>query len=225
MLFRSMTWGISEAAFALLVDLNRGELASARARLEALPGMATSENPEIRGSHCYLEAALLNAEGRPAEAVAVAEAGVEIAEAALPATLKMQLEQALEGALSAGDLQRADRLLQKLRDLRPGQLTPFAQALRDRFEARLAAASGRSEGIESRFGQAAGLFLETGMPFHRAVTLLEHAEWLAGQQRPGEGARQAAEARATFQELKARPWLERLARLEAARAGQPASAG
>ena len=50
------------------------------------------------------------------------------------------------------------------------------------------------------------------MPFHKAQTLLELVEW-----RPDHalaGAR-GAEARAIFERLEARPWLERLAKAEA----------
>jgi len=43
------------------------------------------------------------------------------------------------------------------------------------------------------------------------VTLLEHGEWLAGEDRPAEAAPLLAEARELFDELRAEPWLARLA--------------
>jgi hypothetical protein len=48
------------------------------------------------------------------------------------------------------------------------------------------------------------------MPFELAVVLLEHAEWLAGEGRLEEAEPLAAEARAIFERLRARPYLERL---------------
>ena len=51
------------------------------------------------------------------------------------------------------------------------------------------------------------------MPFVRAVTLLEHAEWLTSQDRAGEAQPMLEQARTTFEELRAAPWLQRLDRL------------
>jgi hypothetical protein len=51
-------------------------------------------------------------------------------------------------------------------------------------------------------------------PFWVATALLEHAEWLADRGRIGEIAPLAAEARATFEQLRVPPMLERVAVLE-----------
>ena len=55
------------------------------------------------------------------------------------------------------------------------------------------------------------------MPFRLAVTQLEHAEWLAGKQESAVSAPLLADAKDTFQRLRAVPWLERLNHLEPAR--------
>jgi hypothetical protein len=61
------------------------------------------------------------------------------------------------------------------------------------------------------------------MVFHCAVTQLEHAEWLVGQDRGDEADPLLAEARQTFEQLQATPWLERVAASTAAgRAEVPA---
>ena len=49
------------------------------------------------------------------------------------------------------------------------------------------------------------------MVFHLAVTELEHAEWLVSEGRTDEAEPLLAEARATFEQLEAAPWLERTA--------------
>jgi hypothetical protein len=62
----------------------------------------------------------------------------------------------------------------------------------------------------AKFAAAAATFREFGMGFLLAVTLLEHGEWLAGQARTGEAEQLVLEARAIFEALEAKPWLERL---------------
>jgi hypothetical protein len=54
------------------------------------------------------------------------------------------------------------------------------------------------------------------MTFWLAVTLLEHGEWLAAGDRPGEAAPVLEEAGAIFERLGARPWSDRLGRLDLA---------
>ena len=89
-----------------------------------------------------------------------------------------------------------------------------------RLRAHLAAARGRHDRAEAGFKAAAGLLRELGMPFWLGVVLLEHAEWLAAQDRPGDADPLLEEAGAIFARLGARPWSERVARL----AGRPAQA-
>ena len=63
------------------------------------------------------------------------------------------------------------------------------------------------------FSAAAGGFRELSMPFPLAVTLLELGEWLVGQGLAEDAAECLREAGKTFEELRAVPWLERLARV------------
>jgi hypothetical protein len=54
---------------------------------------------------------------------------------------------------------------------------------------------------------------EFGMPFLLAIALTHHAEWLVSEGRTTDAEPLLAEARETFEELGAKPWLERIANL------------
>jgi len=71
---------------------------------------------------------------------------------------------------------------------------------------------------EDRFDDdhtAEQIFAQHGLVFYRAATELEHAEWLLAQQSSGEARPLLDHARETFEQLEAKPWLERLAAAEA----------
>jgi class 3 adenylate cyclase/tetratricopeptide (TPR) repeat protein len=125
---------------------------------------------------------------------------------------------AMEAALALGDTELAKELLAVPRDFGKGESTPSWRGQTSRLEARLAAARGEQDSVEPNFKAAAGQFREIGVPYWLAVTLGEHAEWLAAQERADEAAPFVAEARDIFERLKARPWLERLRSLEDSRA-------
>jgi hypothetical protein len=69
-------------------------------------------------------------------------------------------------------------------------------------------------GGQQKFGEAAAIFREIGMPFYLAVAQLEQAEVLATSGRAVEAQPLLAEARETFEQLRATPWLERLDALD-----------
>ena len=107
--------------------------------------------------------------------------------------------------------------------LRPGERTPLWRAIRARYGARLAAL--RDEDADAGFRSATALYDDLGFVFPAAATRLEHAEWLITQRRTEEAASLLAEAGATFEELGAQPWLERLGQTTAlARTGVEATA-
>ena len=160
-----------------------------------------------------MEARVLRARGRPADALAAAERGLELnSELSFMSTpMKASFVEALEAALALGDLGKADELLASVESLQPGALTPSLRAHRARFRARLDATLGREDGVDGNFRSAAAIFREFSFAFYLAVTQLEHAEWLAGMGRHSEAEPLLAEARETFELLGARPWLERAA--------------
>jgi hypothetical protein len=74
---------------------------------------------------------------------------------------------------------------------------------------------GRLGGDPAELDAAAERFREIGVPFWLAVTLLEHGELTGDESSLGE-------AREIFEQLEARPWLERLDAARAVRTEVPA---
>ena len=197
--------------------VHRGELDRARELLAAMTDLEASQDVQARAVVRLARAPLLRAEGKMAEALAAAEeAFAARTQLGIRAGIvKEALTEAVEAAFALRDLGKVEELLGVIEGLRPGELTPFVQAQGARFGARLAAARGETEGVEPGFEAAARQFEELSMPFVRAVTLLEHAEWLTSQDRAGEAGSMLEQARATFEQLRAAPWLERLDQLDA----------
>jgi hypothetical protein len=106
------------------------------------------------------------------------------------------------------DLDKTEEILDVVRAWRPGEKTPYLQAQRQRFEARLLALRGQDP-VEG-FQAAIRAFGEMTMPFWAAVASLELAEWLLSEGRNAEAAPLAEEVRTTFEQLRATPWLKRL---------------
>jgi hypothetical protein len=127
------------------------------------------------------------------------------------------VQEALETALSAafvlGHEDKAEELLAIIEQTPPGHLTPFLRAVGARFGAARAAQRGDVTTAVAGFDAAADLLREIEHPFDLAVVLLEHAEWLAGEERLDEAEPLAAEAREIFERLRATPYIERLERL------------
>jgi tetratricopeptide (TPR) repeat protein len=195
--------------------LHRGELDRARELIATMSDMETSQDVQVRAVVRVVQAPLLRAEGRPAEALAAAEeAFATRAEFGVRAShVREALVEAVEAAFALGDLGKVEELLGVIESLRPGEVTPYVQAQGARFGARLAAARGEIERVEPGFEAAARQFGDLSMPFVRAVTLLEHGEWLVSRDRANEAEPMFGQARATFEQLKAAPWLERLDRV------------
>ena len=66
------------------------------------------------------------------------------------------------------------------------------------------------EDAERLFKRACAVFQELAVPFQLGRMQLEYAEWLAAQGRAEEAQPVLVEARAIFERLGAKPWLERL---------------
>jgi class 3 adenylate cyclase/tetratricopeptide (TPR) repeat protein len=208
----SSDWARSEAGYAVCVYCERGELAHAEALLREFEWTREAEQPEMPASFAVVEARLLRAQNRAAEALVAAERGFAFRSVlAITSThVKRCLVEALEAALALGDASKADAFLGELEALLPGEITPALRGERARFRARIAASNGRDEDVDMNFRAAATAFQELGLPFRLAVTQLEHAEWLAASGREDEATVLLAEARAAFEQLGAAPWLDRL---------------
>jgi tetratricopeptide (TPR) repeat protein len=197
------------------IEAARGRADEARRVFSFIAHFADSVDVQQRGLYDSSEAIVLRAEGNHEAALAAAERALAAMAVMGPShqAVKVGFVQALEAALTLGQLGKAEALLSQIETLRPGELPPFLRAQSSRLRARLVAAEGEDEPVEQGFKTAAAIFREYGIPFWLAVTQLEHAEWLSGQGRRDEAEPLAAEARATFERLEAAPWLERAMQL------------
>ena len=205
------------------VHAHRGQVASIAPLLTAYAALGHSADVQERAGYRAAEAIALQAERRHAEALAAGEEALSALEVLGPGSevVKQGFTEAVEAALALGDLAKVEALLTVVDRLRPGERPPYLHAQAARFRARLAATrDDPPERAEAGFKAAAGLLRELQMPFWLGVVLLEHTEWLAAQDRPGDAAPLLEEATAIFERLGARPWSERAARL----AGRPAQA-
>jgi class 3 adenylate cyclase/predicted ATPase len=186
----------------------RGDLAAARRELER-PIFDAPEELQVEMSGELARATILRHEGKQGQAVELAESVVERS-AALGITfltVKLALVEALESAFELGDEPKVRQLVTEIDALRPGERPPLLEAHGLRFDAKLA-------GDDSRFRAAVALFRETSLTFWLAVTLLEHGEWLVGQDRADDAEPLLAEAREIFERLQATPWLDRLEQVQ-----------
>jgi class 3 adenylate cyclase/tetratricopeptide (TPR) repeat protein len=178
------------------ISVHRGELDEARRLFEQFAWLETSS--EVQSNTMFLASAapLLRAEGRLEEALATTTAALERGETLGPnfQTMKHAIVDAIEISLLLGDGPKAHGLLASIEGLPPGR-SPFLEAHARRLRARIA---GDAAGLED----AAARFRDLELAFYLAVTLLEHAELT------GEDASRT-DAQSIFEELGARPWIER----------------
>ena len=199
----------------LELHLHRGELDEARQLLTRFEELGHSGDIQAEGAYRSAAAAVRLAEGKAAEALAFAEeavAGRAVAGMAAQ-DVKFGFLHAVEAALELGDRAKTDELLSIVEELPVGLQPPFLAAEAQRFRARLA---GDDPGADRLFTMAATMLRDLELPFHLAVVLLEHGEWLNALGRTGDAERLLAEAEETFARLGATPWLERVHRQTAA---------
>ena len=206
-------------------DVERGDVEEARRKIEKMREEVNPHEAQEHAGLCAGDAYVLVAEGKMAEALVQAEVAIGLrAELGLPHdAVTFALEHALQAAFALEDRVKADELLGLIEQLPPGGLRPLLRAHGARFGARRAALDGDATTANAAFLAAADMYREIEMPFELAVVRLEHAEWLAESGRAAEAEPLLDEARATFERLRARPWLERVNRVELA-ATEPAVA-
>jgi tetratricopeptide (TPR) repeat protein len=194
---------------AVWLSLPRGDVAAARAALEQEGELRhVDEAQQLVGFHAT-EAQVLRAEQRLLEALAVAREALDMGLPAIHPFWKFVWIEAWEAALDLGDEAQVEELLGEVERLRPSDRTPLLVAQEARFRGRLAAQRGEREQAVELLAQAVEGFRALQTPFWLAIVLVELAE-LGG----GDSARLLAEARAIFERLGARPWLERIDALE-----------
>jgi class 3 adenylate cyclase/tetratricopeptide (TPR) repeat protein len=187
------------------IHLQRGELDGAHRIFSMFSRLEESTDVQERSNYLCSRASLRRAEGRPQEALADGEAVIETSRTLGLGhqSAKQGFVEAIEAAFTLGEAAKIEELLTSIETVPPGSRPPYLDAQARRFRARLA---GDGAGYEA----AAEQFRQLGIPFWVAVTLLEHAEWLAPQGRAAEAEPHLAEAREIFERLEARPWLDRV---------------
>jgi hypothetical protein len=200
-----------------LMQIYRGERPTSSA--DELAALGSPSDLQARAGVDLARAAALLADGRPREALEAAEAAFGFAPGRHPFS-KEAFTIAVEAAFTVGDLARVEELLTRVREMAPGSTPRFLRGHVARFEARLAVRADEADRARTAFVAAASTFREIDVRFWLAMTLLEHAEWLAEHDDDGEelGAL-VDEARPLLEGMRARPSLDRLERLAA-----PASA-
>jgi predicted ATPase/class 3 adenylate cyclase len=208
--------------------VHRGELEQAR-RLLALDSRSEgSLDVQERAMQAGGRALIQRADGNLADALETAEEAVDAVSvlSTRHEAVRRGFVEATEAAFGLGRTDKVEELLTRIDALRPGELAAFLDGHRSRFRARLAAAQTRDRETERPFKAAARIFREYGLVFWLAVTLLEHGEWLVSQGRGEEAEPLLAEARETFEQLEAKPWLKRAARVRPmAVESEPVTAG
>lgn len=194
-----------QSAVEIYVEL--GELDEARRVFSLFSRLEGSSDTQELSSYLGCRATLARAEGRFRDALADGEAAFETGRTTFGISAqssKQGILEALESAYALGEWAKVEELLVLVEGLPPGTRPPYLDAQAKRFRARLS-----DEGLG--YDIAAARFRELGIVFWLAVTLLEHAEWLAARERAGEAVAPLDEAREIFERLGAVPWLARVA--------------
>jgi tetratricopeptide (TPR) repeat protein len=198
---------------ACQIHWHRGEPEKARAILDENSDVALSENTDFSSGYASLEASQLAVEGRLDEALAAARRASSLPADGPPNWIVFGI---LDVANWTTDEAAIRELLALVDSAAPTEITLGVRAQSARLRARLPEFDAETELVEAERG-----LRELGAVFHVAVVQLERAERLP----PDDAAPLLAEARETFEHLRATPWLERVATAEAeSRASRPAVA-
>jgi len=195
------------------VFVQRGSLDEAEELLARFAQCEGSSDVQERSAYAAAKASLLRAKGKLGAALEAADEALT----AIPVVgatsqqIRTAFAEALEAAFLLGDRERVEALVAQIDGLRPRERTPFLRAQAARFRSRLADSAGEHDAVEQGLKTAAQIFREYRTPFWLAVTQFEHGEWLVAQGRADEAEPLLDEARETFEQLQATPWLERMA--------------
>ena len=205
--------GVASGLIELVpIHFHLGDIKTARRLFTLRDARVAGLSDEVAAIIGCVETQLLAAEGRYAESLEVATNIVNLMPVLplLSTSIKRAIAQGTEAALVLGDLDAADRMLDIVRQARPGMVSPSLRGHAARLGARLSAMRGEHDSVEAGFTSAIAEFREVGALFELGAALLELAEWLSGRGRHAEAQHFAVEARSLFEQLGARPWLERV---------------
>ena len=196
------------------IRICRGDVSGARSLLAVYA--AHGESPDLQDKTGYesAAAAVARAEGRLEDALDLGLRATDVARTASETnqSIKLAIVEAIEVALALGERAKAEELVASIEAVPPGLRSPYLWAQALRFRAKLATPD---EAAVESFEAAANRFRELGIAFWLAVTQLEHGELTSD-------ASLLEEAREIFEQLEARPWLERLEATAPTRVEAPA---
>jgi predicted ATPase/class 3 adenylate cyclase len=194
------------------IYLHRGQQSSMERLLSSFERLATSDDLQERCCYFAARAGWHRSEGRYVESLADAEmvlASISESDSISNQDAKTAFPEAVESAFALGDLEKVGGLLVSVDALRPGARSPMIEGQASRFHARLSHLRDDEPAVEPAFLHAEEIFRELALPFRLAVAQIEHAEWLTEQGRSAEAEVLGSAARAVFERLDARPWIER----------------
>jgi class 3 adenylate cyclase/tetratricopeptide (TPR) repeat protein len=200
---------LSPLTGALDIHLYRGDLDAARGLLARYAAFEAAEEVQSYGCYQTACAAVRLAEGDTRGALNAAEIAfcTRTSLGINAQNTKHGFMRALEAALALRDRAKAEELLGIVEEQPAGLGAPWLNATAQRFRARLA---GDDPGADRYFTAAASQLRALELPFYLAVVQLEHGEWLTARGRPDDAQPLLAEARDTFERLRAQPWLDRV---------------
>ena len=201
------------------IRVARADNASLERTMDVIALGLESTDTQVRSSCATAKAIAVQALGEPAEALELARPVIGGED---PGSRRYAYAEACLAAWRLDDEAELIELIAYVEGLPPGGAAPSMRAQADRFAGLLAARRGDQRLGAKRLRRAADGFRELRYPFELGQVLLEHGETLVEDRRADEAERLLAEAGATFAELRAKPWLERVRRARE-RSAEPAS--
>jgi class 3 adenylate cyclase/tetratricopeptide (TPR) repeat protein len=187
----------------------RSDGAALESTLELAALGLESSDAQVRNSCATATAIAVQALGRPSEALELARSVVADPE---PGARGYAYAEACLAAWRLNAETDLADLIHGVDDLPTGGSSPSLRAHADRFAGLLAARRAEDSTWKQRLRLAEDAFRQLGYPFELAQVLLEHAELLLDGGAADGAEHLLAEARHTFGELRAEPWLERVAK-------------
>jgi len=194
----------------------RGDAPTARTLLAGLGDLRASEDPQDQTNIAIAEAFTAAALRQPAAALRHAHTVLGYADAIGISfeSLRWSWPLAARAAHDLGDTAATQELLTLLDACPPGRLAPMQRAERDLSRARLAAADGDPDASAAFTAAIAGL-RQHSTPYHLALGLLDHAEYLLRMDEDEAGGA-IGEAQDIAERLRCHPLLARAAELRPA---------
>jgi class 3 adenylate cyclase/tetratricopeptide (TPR) repeat protein len=199
------------------VAVQRGEIAHSERLLEELMSLpqATADE-QNRSTTAWTQGFVRAGEGRWKEAFGSAMEAASSRETAGGTLWSVQLGAvlAMEAAFQMQDVGKLEGLIAEFNAWPRIHITPLLRAQLARMSARLAARRGDVPAAEEGFDAAIALFRKMSDPFALGEPMAELGELLVSEGRVAEAAPLLSEAREIFEQLGARPWLERIEHME-----------